>query len=195
MNEPRVGRQKWRAVAELDSGQESKQEMTMTIRSLSVLAFALSLAGCASVRDLRFLSQPQNKPLSASPGATLFRLNKKGDLPNAYGGRDIYGGKVDKGFAEVKLLTIGEDGVLDLLVFDVSRDSTETTMNRYGFGQGFNLNMSQTVNIGGGGELGVKATIDTRKGREMVVSGVKVTFTEIKPSYVTYTLEDLERTQ
>lgn len=158
-----------------------------------VLASAILLAGCASVRDLRLLSQPQNKQLSASSGATLFRLSKKGDLPNAYGARDIFGGKVDKGFAEVKLLTIGEDGVLELLVFDVSRDSTETTMSRYGVGQGFNLSMSQTVNIGGGGELGVKATIDTRKGREMVVSGVKITFTEIKPSYVTYTLEDLER--
>ena len=167
----------------------------MTLRQILVFASVIVLAGCASVRDLRYLSQPQNKQLSASPGATLFRLTKKGDLPNAYGARDIYGGKVDKGFAEVKLLSISEEGVLELLVFDVSKDSTETTMSRYGFGQGFNFNMSQTVNIGGSGELGVKATMDTRKGREMVVSGIKITFTEIKPSYLTYTLEDLERAQ
>jgi hypothetical protein len=85
----------------------------MKIRFLPILVLNLLIVGCGTIRDHRQLVQPQNQQLTASVGSTLFRLNKKGDLPNIYGGRDVYGGKVDKGFAEVKLRSI-RGTILDL---------------------------------------------------------------------------------
>src|SRR5712692_8840701 len=97
--------------------------------TFAALVFILLSAGCATVREHRELAQPQNMPLTASVGSTLFHLSKKGDLPNIVGGRDIYGGKVDKGFAQVKLRAVHDDGVVELLVYDVTRESAETTMD------------------------------------------------------------------
>jgi hypothetical protein len=95
------------------------------------LLFGLLLTvGCATIRSHRQVEQPLGTQLVSGVGGTLFRLNKLGDLPNAFGGRDIWGGKVDKGFAEVRLAGI-EDQTLLLDVIDVNRHSSETTMDRY----------------------------------------------------------------
>jgi len=77
-------------------------------------------------------------------------LNKQGDLPNVYGGRDIWGGKVDKGFAEMKLVGV-ENQTIILDVVDISRQSSETVMDRYKpFQQPgvVNVDVQQSVNVG-----------------------------------------------
>ena len=148
------------------------------------------LSACASVRDYRELSQPQSKKITASVGSSLVRLTKKSDLPNAYGGRDIYGGKVARGFAEVKLVAIRGEGLVDLLVFDESRESAETTMDRYG--RRPTVAVSQNVNVGAPGSFaGVPVTIDTKAEKEYVIAGVKITFIEVRPSSVVFTVEDM----
>jgi hypothetical protein len=150
---------------------------------------ALFATGCATVREHRALSQPENQKLTASVGSSLFRLTKKGDLPNAFGGRDIYGGKVDRGFAEAKLVRIREDGLVDLLVFDVNRESSETTMDRYGHRPA--VDVSQTVNIGTPDSSGgIPVTIDTKAEKEYVLAGVKITFVEVRKSSVVFTVQD-----
>ena len=151
--------------------------------------------GCGTVREHRQLSQPLGKPLTASVGSTLFRLSKRGDLPNAFGGRDIYGGKVDKGFAEVKLKAVREERFLDLVVFDVSKDSSETTMDRYKpFDNAIaRVDVSQTVNIGSpAGANGMAVTVDAGREKEYVLNGIRMLFLEIRSSSVVYTLEDLQ---
>lgn len=157
---------------------------------LPLIAATIAFAGCGTIREHRALVQPQNQKLTASVGSTLFRLNKRGDLPNAYGGRDIYGGKVDKGYAEVKLRAVRDSAVVELVVFDVSRDSSETTMDRYR--PLARIDVSQTVNVGGGGSGGIPVTLDTRSEREFVVSDVKITFLEVRQTSVTYTISDLQ---
>lgn len=153
-----------------------------------IIAIAL-LSACASVRDHRELSQPQKQKITASIGSSLFQLTKKGDLPNAVGGRDIYGGKVDRGFAEVKLVAIREEGLVDLLVFDESRASTETTMDRYGRRPA--VAVSQTVNVGASGSSGgIPVTVDTTAEKEYLLAGVKITFLEVRRSSVVFTIED-----
>jgi hypothetical protein len=121
-------------------------------------------------------------------------LNKQGDLPNAYGGRDIYGGKVDKGYAEVKLKATRDGRFVDLLAFDVSRDSSETTMDRY---QPFDnsvarVDVSQSITVGNApSDLGMLVSVDTSSEKEYVLSGIRVTILEVRPSSVVYTLDDM----
>src|SRR2546425_11355518 len=103
------------------------------LRTTSIATLFLPFAittGCGAIQTHRQLEQPLGATLVSGVGGTLFRLNKLGDLPNAFGGRDIWGGKVDKGFAEVRLAGIEEQTLL-LDVIDVNRQSSETTMDRY----------------------------------------------------------------
>src|SRR5437879_11224811 len=96
----------------------------------SLIAALAFTAACGEIRSHRQLDQPLGSQLTTGIGGTVFRLNKSSDLPNVFGGRDIYGGKVDRGFAEIKLVGI-EDQALILDVVDVSRQSSETVMDRY----------------------------------------------------------------
>ena len=165
-----------------------------TYRGQVAVALVLSfVVSCAAVRSHRELVQPLGSPLVASVGSTIFRLNKFGDLPNAVGGRDIFGGKVDRGFAEVKLVGI-EDETLVLEILDVSRGSSETTMDRYkGFFQrGITVTVDVSISIESNQPRPVRLRLDTTKQQELVISGVRVRFLEIRPYSVSYSLEDLE---
>lgn len=161
----------------------------------SLIAALVFTAACGAIRSHRQVEQPLGHQLMTGIGGTLFRLNKLGDLPNIYGGRDIWGGKVDKGFAEMKLVGI-EDQALILDVVDVSRQSSETTMDRYKpFQQRgvVSVDVQQSVTLGSGqGPTPTRIRLDTREQRHIVISGIRVNFVEVQPYSVRYTLEDLQ---
>jgi hypothetical protein len=164
---------------------------------ISVLIVAsLSMSGCGTIRSHRNLEQPTSSVLTTGIGGTVFRLNKTGDLPNAFGGRDIWGGKIDKGFAEMKLA--GIDGtVLILEITEINRQSSETVMDRYKpFTNGnaaVNVDVNNTVNIGNQEQpKPYLVRFDTAKQREIVVSGVRVTFSEVQLYSVKYSLENVQ---
>ena len=71
----------------------------MITLTISVLINVV-LSGCGTIRSHRHLEQPLGTSLTTGIGGTIFRLNKTGDLPNAFGGRDIWGGKIDKGLGK-----------------------------------------------------------------------------------------------
>ena len=159
---------------------------------LALTLLGLLLSGCGTIRTHRTVLQPMGSPLTASVGSSLFRLNKQRDLPNMWGGRDIYGGKVGKGFAEVKLVGVSDDQKVQVLVFDINADNTETTLDRYIFGVGATVDVTQNVNLGeDSSSRGVAVTIDPEVEADFVVSGVKITFHEVGSNTVVYTLEDL----
>ena len=161
--------------------------------TFALLLLTLLASGCGTIRTHRTVLQPIGTELTASVGSSLFRLNKQRDLPNMWGGRDIYGGKVAKGFAEVKLVGISEHHQVEVLVFDMNHDSTETTLDRYIFAVNQQkVDVTQNVNLGEGSpDGGVAVTIDPNSDQEFVVSGVKITFHEVGSNSVVYTLEDL----
>ncbi len=174
--------------------------MNRTMKGESVILVlifgALTLCGCGTIRTHRNFEQRPGTTLSAGIGGTIFRLNKTGDLPNAFGGRDIWGGKVDKGFAEMKLVGI-EGSVLVLEITDTNKQSSETTMDRYKPFQNRNSVVSVDVDtriaIGNGEQY--KPTIikfDTQKQKDIVISGVRITFIDVQPYSVTYRLEDVQ---
>lgn len=149
------------------------------------------VSGCANVRQpiqsYRLFEQPVAQMLTASVGSTLIRMNRQSDLPNVYGGKDIYGGKVDRGFIEVKLVGIlGTE--LTLSVSDVNRQPSETTMDRYVTHPV--VNVSQTVNLTSSGQEGMLVKLDTEREKEFVVGGVKITFKDVRASSVTYRIDD-----
>lgn len=155
----------------------------------------LLTTGCGTIRSHRQVEQSLGSQLVSGVGGTLFRLNKLGDLPNAFGGRDIWGGKIDKGFAELRLVGI-EDQTLILEVIDVSRHSSETTMDRYKPFQRrdlFNVDVQQSVMVGPGeSATPYRVRLDTSKQQDIVIAGIRLRVLEVQPHAVRYQLEDLQ---
>ena len=153
---------------------------------------ALFLAACATLQTHRSLDQPAGQQLTASVGGTIFRLNRTSDLPNVLGKADLFGGKVDRGFAELKFLGINEKGEVLLSVHDINRSSSETTMDRYGARP--TVQVQTNVAVGSSiSDAGTRFVFDPRKQRELVIAGVRVVFLEIQPYSVSYRLEDTQR--
>ena len=159
---------------------------------ITALLLIAGIFGCGTINSHRIMEQPVNTTLSAGIGSEIFRLNKLGDLPNVYGGRDIQGGKVDKGFSEMRLIGI-EGPVLTLEVLDVSKASTETVMDRYNRNAVMAVDVHNNVNIGNSETA--KPTIikfDTSKQKEIVIAGVKVTFNSVQSYSVEYEIKDVQ---
>lgn len=167
-----------------------------TLTKSILIIVSLSILGCGTIRHHRSLEQPMGSVLTTGIGGTVFSLNKTGDLPNAFGGRDIWGGKIDKGFAEMKLAGI-EGTVIILEIIEVNKHSSETVMDRYKPFQ----NRNATVNIDVDNTIKNEnqeqgrpyiVRFDTAKQRDIVISGIQVIFSEVQPYSVQYTLENIQ---
>ena len=159
---------------------------------IRILLLAALLAGCATIENYRTLDQPVNQMLTVSVGGTIFRLNRSSDLPNVFGKADLYGGKVDRGYAELKFLGLTERGDLILSVTDIHKSSTETTVDRYGDRP--KVDVQTTVAVGSGlAPEGSRFVFDPRKQKELVISGVRVIFVDVQAYSVSYRLEDTQR--
>ncbi len=171
----------------------------MKAHAIALAIFVLgniALSGCGAIRSHRNLDQPAGSRLTTGIGGTIFRLNKTGDLPNAFGGRDIWGGKIDKGFAEMKLAGI-EGAVLTLEILDINKQSSETVMDRYKPFQNRNaavtIDVNNTVRVGNNKhQKAYVVKFDTTKQKDIVISGVRVTFFGVQPYSVQYTLENIQ---
>ena len=109
------------------------------MRKHALGAFMLIVAvGCANVRQpIRNFEDVTPTPaanLRIPPGGIVVRIERSKDLPNAFGGRDIYGGKVALGFSELRFQGISSEGHVRLRSSDVRVQSAESTMTRYGAG-------------------------------------------------------------
>lgn len=144
------------------------------------------MGGCATIQNYNKLEQPAEQILTASVGSTIFRMNKSADLPNVFGKADLYGGKVDKGYAELKFKGIKEDGNLILQITDINRSSTETTMDRYK-PTAVNVSSSNTININESSNPDQTIfEFDPKKEKSLVINGVNVTFLEVTSYSVKY---------
>ena len=159
---------------------------------IATLLLAALLAACATIENYRALDQPVGQVLTASVGGTMFRLNRSSDLPNVFGKADMYGGKVDRGYAELKFLGLTEKGELILSVTDIHKSSTETTMDRYGASPRVEVQTSVAVGSGSAPE-GSRFLFDPRKQKELVISGIRVIFVDVQAYSVSYRLEDTQR--
>lgn len=152
-----------------------------------VLVLCLGLVGCASIKSYNKLEQPEDNVLTASIGSTIFRMNRSGDLPNAFGRADLYGGKVDKGHTELKFKGVKENGDIILQIIDINKSSTETTMDRYQ--PKINVSASNTISVSDASNPDQTVfEFDPQKEKNLVISGVSVTFIEVTSYSVKYKL-------
>jgi len=139
---------------------------------LMILA-AMSLSGCSTIQTYQKVRQPVGTTLVASVGSVLFRMDKLSDLPNVVGKADIYGGKIDNGFTEVRLVSINGETRFTLAIRDIDQTSTETVLDRYGPGK---VNVQQTVNVSGGNNSDPTVSIDFEKVKVFAVGGYVINF-------------------
>ncbi len=159
--------------------------------AIGVLTIALFISGCATIQNCNKLEQSEEKVLTASIGSTIFRMNKSGDLPNVYGKADLWGGKVDRGYTELKFKGIKENGNLILQITDINKSSTETTMDRYKPFHRTEVNVSENNIINMGEASTPDQTVfefDPKKENYLVIGGVRVTFIEVTAYSVKYKL-------
>lgn len=143
------------------------------------------LSGCGgTIQNYSTLNKLELNELVASKGSILFRIDKTSDLPNAFGKADIYGGKVDRGYTEVKLLDI-KDNILKLEISDVSKNSAETTKDRYS--NKSLIAISTQINGSNNNEANV-VYFDTTKDNLIVISDVELTILKITSFSVYYKL-------
>lgn len=89
------------------------------------------LGGCAQIESYRTFDQPTGEQLSAPIGGVMLKIRKTRDLPNVFGRADIWGGKVDEGFTELRYLGMSEDGTISLRLVDQDIVSDENVFTRY----------------------------------------------------------------
>lgn len=83
------------------------------------------------------LEQPVGQQLVAGPGGLVARIKKQRDLENAFGRADIWGGKTEEGYSELRFGGIDPSGELLFYRRDVGVLTNETTMSRYNVNHGY----------------------------------------------------------
>lgn len=99
---------------------------------LPVVLVSILMTGCSPVRTYENLSQYTETPLTAHIGGQVLKVERSSDLPNAFGNADVFGGKVDRGFTELRYQGTTQDGRLVFRLTEIDTVSNESTMSRYG---------------------------------------------------------------
>jgi len=103
-----------------------------SIYPLVSLLLANLLLSCATIEHYKIVDQELDVNLRTYPGGTIIKITKQKDLPNAFGKADLWGGKVDEGFIELKYFGEVDENKFALGLKEVSIVSNETSMSRYG---------------------------------------------------------------
>ena len=170
---------------------------------ISCLFLVVALAGCgATMQTYERLSQETDRSLTTYVGGQVLKVQRTSDLPNAFGKADIFGGKVNRGFTELRYQGLAPDGRLIFRVTEVETESSETTMSRYGGStstlnaQRFGSNVYGTVTTydaprGSTERLPPNTTqfaVDPAKTKELTVAGIKVKISAADETSLTYQL-------
>jgi hypothetical protein len=100
---------------------------------LLVLMLGVMLVGCgATIQTHERVIQDTGRALSAYVGGQVLKVARTQDLPNAFGRADLFGGKINRGYTELRYQGLAADGRLIFRVTEVETESSETTMSRYG---------------------------------------------------------------
>jgi hypothetical protein len=168
-----------------------------------VMVFVIALAGCgATIQTYDQLSQDTGRELSTHIGGQVLRVQRTQDLPNAFGKADVFGGKVNLGYTELRYQGMTPDGRLVFRVTEVETESNETTMSRYG-GSTSTVNAQRVGNSVYGTVTTYDAprgsterlppnttefTLDPRKTKEFTIGGVKVLVINASETSLAYRL-------
>jgi hypothetical protein len=88
------------------------------------------VAGCAQVQQRQQLAEPVGPVLRTPVGGVIATITKDRDLPNAFGGADIYGRTVDAGFTRLVYRRRATDGSILVEQVNVDVQSNASTLTR-----------------------------------------------------------------
>lgn len=163
----------------------------------------VALSGCGvTIQTHERLLQETDRTLAVHVGGQVLKVQKSSDLPNAFGKADIFGGKVDRGYTEVRYQGLAANNRPVFRITEVDTESSETTMSRYGrststlSAQRYGNNVYGTVTSydapqGSTERLPPNTTqfaLDLAKTKEFTVSGVKVDVVSADETSLTYRL-------
>ena len=170
---------------------------------LVFLTLVLALAGCgATIQTHERLTHDTGRELSTHVGGQVLRVQRTQDLPNAFGKADVFGGKVNRGYTELRYQGITPDSRLVFRVTEVETESTETTMSRYG-GSTSTLNAQRVGNSVYGTVTTYEAprgsterlppnttefALDPKKTKEFTIGGIKVLVINASETSLAYQL-------
>lgn len=154
------------------------------MKFITVGLLALLLTACgASLQTYKTYSTAVEVEQTISIGSELYRITKERDLPNAFGKADIFGGKVNAGYKELRFVGLTEDGKIIFRLTDIDIESNETTMSRYGSSSTtVNSNTTANATVIGDSAYGSANTYSTIQHYEKPQS----TVTQLPPNTVEF---------
>lgn len=106
----------------------------MKIKTVITLFCAtLFTSGCAQIKNYSNIDTPLGTTLTTPVGGKIFGIANTKDLPNVFGKADIYGGKVNTGFSELRFKGVAEDSSkVNFEYTELVIHSNENVFTRYG---------------------------------------------------------------
>lgn len=170
---------------------------------IACIFLVAALTGCgATIQSYERLSQETDRTMNTHVGGQVLKVQRSSDLPNAFGKADVFGGKVNRGYTELRYQGLAPDGRLIFRVTEVETESNETSMSRYG-GSTSTLNAqrygnsvygtvtTQNAPQGSTERLPPNTTqfaLDLAKTKEFTIGGVKVNVLSADETSLTYQL-------
>lgn len=158
----------------------------------TIIVIALLVSGCGpTIQTHQSYSTPVGIDQTTSIGNELYRVTKQRDLPNAFGQADIFGGKVNTGYTELRFMGLTPEGVIIFRLTDIDIESNETTMIRYGSSSTtVNSNTTANATIIGNSAYGSANTNATIRHYEKPQAAV----TQLPPNTVEFLFDPAEKT-
>ena len=168
------------------------------MRLIYVIAI-LALSGCSQIKNYEVIKQETNTILSTHIGGQILKIKRSSDLPNAFGNADLYGGKIDQGYTELRYQGLTKDNLVIFRITETETSSTETTMSRYGTSHS-TINTNGTINTyhppkGSTYVLPpntTEFTVDINNTKYINISGVKIEFVSANKTSIVYKLNKSE---
>ena len=97
------------------------------MKKTSLAAALLLVMACSPIRQHEIIQTPTNQVLSTHIGGQILDIEFKDDMPNAYGGRDIWGKKNPAGSLVLIYQGLSDEGHVKLQLTEQRIESDRTT--------------------------------------------------------------------
>lgn len=159
-------------------------------KCITITVILLILNGCAQIQHYTHFSKPVETLQIASIGTELYRITKTRDLPNAFGKADIWGGKVDEGYTELRYMGLTKEGKIVFRLTDADILSNESVFTRYGASRTvINSNTSANVTVNGATAYGNANSNST----VTHIEKTKATITQLPPNKVEFKFDPTQK--
>ncbi|WP_299176751.1 hypothetical protein [uncultured Neptuniibacter sp.] len=160
------------------------------MKLVSILALCLLMLGCSQIQRYETVSKTIGTQQTAAIGSELYRVNKTRDLPNAFGKADVWGGKVNEGYSELRFMGLTNDGKIIFRLTDIDIESNESVFTRYGTSRStINSNTTANASVYGNTAYGSANTNTTVSHYEKP----EATITQLPPNTIEFVFDPSDK--